>query len=213
MRLNVNQLSLILASQSPRRKELLGMLNIPFQIKVAHDEEIGNEDNPQALAMELAFQKAEATLRDFKKENFKGPGLIVGADTIVELEKTIYGKPQDREEAKRFLLELSGKTHLVTTGVALILSGEGVDEDQEHRFYVSTEVTFSEISPYLLESYLNTNEWADKAGAYGIQGSALSFVQEIRGSYSNVVGFPLAKFVSELQDFLQTSSIDQLPWK
>lgn len=207
MRLNVNQLSLILASQSPRRKDLLGMLNLPFQIKVSHCEEISEETNPQSLAIDLALQKAHAS-----RENLNlGQGhLIVGSDTVVELENRIYGKPKNREEAEKFLKELAGKTHQVTTGVALVFPEE--EDVSVHTFSVATKVTFTEISSFLLEHYLKTNEWADKAGAYGIQASALSFIKEIRGSYSNVVGFPLAEFVEELKSFLGVESLDQVKW-
>jgi septum formation protein len=187
--MEVNNFVLILGSQSPRRKELLSWLNIEYKIITADIEEISKEKTPSNIAIDIAIQKARAVFKKCEKEN----NFIVSADTIVVLNDKIFGKPKDVKDAKNILTELSGKTHQVITGVCFIYNG------REHCFYDQTDVTFNIISPQLLQNYLNTNDSLDKAGAYGIQGPGLTFISKINGSYSNVVGFPLDKVISELQ--------------
>lgn len=190
--------SLILASNSPRRKELLGWLDIPFKVVGSNIEEHSDEDNPTDLAIDLAIQKGEAVWKGLNKEDDQYP-LMVSSDTIVVLGKRVYGKPRSREEAKEMLLSLSGKEHKVITSIYIkarsIKSGEVILK----KFAVETDVTFSQISEDILEPYLDSEESMDKAGAYGIQGKGLLFVESLKGSYSNVVGFPLAEFIEELR--------------
>jgi septum formation protein len=190
---------LVLGSQSPRRKELLGWLNIPFEIVTADLDEISHEKDPSDIAIDLASQKAHAvkTKIDFAKHPF-----IISSDTIVVLDNKIYGKPKDVNEARIILSELSDKTHLVITGVSFYFFDPQTQKMREHLFYDSTEVTFNEITPDLMENYLATKDSLDKAGAYGIQGPSLTFISNVNGSYSNVVGFPLDKIVSELKIIL-----------
>lgn len=192
--MDLNKYKLVLGSQSPRRKELLGWLNINFQIKSVDLAEISHETDPEEVAMDIAHQKGKAVFDSYGAEENV---FVISSDTIVVLENKIYGKPKDREDAKKILSELSDRTHFVITGVTFLFrNDEG--KVREHRFYDQTDVTFNEITPDLMENYLNTNDSLDKAGAYGIQGPSLTFISKVNGSYSNVVGFPLDKVVSEL---------------
>lgn len=184
---------LVLGSQSPRRKELLSWLNIPFIIKTADLDEVSLEEEPKEVAMDLALQKARAVESHLSIAN----AFIVASDTIVVLGNTIYNKPKDRADARRILLELAGKTHQVITGVCFHFT-DHQGKKREHRFYDETLVTFDEIDEVTLENYLNTNDSLDKAGAYGIQGPSLTFIANVNGSYSNVVGFPLNRVKEEM---------------
>lgn len=187
--------TLILGSQSPRRKELLSWLNIPFKILTADLDEVSKETHSEKIAMDIASQKATAVLG--KIVSLERP-FIISSDTIVVLNNSLYGKPKDKEDARRILQELSGKTHEVITGVSFYFLDPNTKKMREHLFYDSTEVTFSNITDDLMEHYLATGDSLDKAGAYGIQGPSLTFITKVNGSYSNVVGFPLDKIVSEL---------------
>jgi len=180
-----------LASGSPRRKELISHLGIPFIVKPSHIEEITEETRPKEVALDLAKKKGDDVFSKLNSDNF----LVVSSDTLVTLEGRIYGKPKDKTEAKTILLELSGKTHEVHTGVYIR------DNDKNSSFVVSTKVRFASIDEDLLLPYLDTEESLDKAGAYGIQGAGLTFIESIEGSYSNVVGFPLYEFIQELKKF------------
>lgn len=188
---------LVLASQSPRRKELLGYLNLPFEILPSHENEENNEKDPVKHSQQIALLKANsiAQKNQFKKSEKSIP-VIVGADTIVVLEGQIFGKPSDKNAARLMLQKMSGKTHDVYTSVVILC------EERQRIFSVKTQVTFDHISADLLEKYLDTGDSLDKAGSYGIQGGALSFISRIEGSYSNVVGFPLSDFAQELSHFL-----------
>jgi septum formation protein len=187
-----NLYQLVLASQSPRRKELLNYLNIPFKILVADILEESNEKDPSLFALDIAKQKACAI--DKNKKQF-----IISSDTIVTLGDVIYGKPKNREDAKRILLELSGKKHFVITAVCFYYFDQN-GKEKTHLFYDRTEVEFDKIDLQRLENYLNTNDSLDKAGAYGIQGPSLTFISRVNGSYSNVVGFPLNLVIRELEN-------------
>lgn len=185
---------LILGSQSPRRKQLLSWIDIPFEIVTADLDEISNETIPSEIAMDLALQKGRCV---FDKVSESGNSFVVASDTIVVLDNVLYGKPKDKEEAKAILMKLSGKTHQVLTGVCFIYNDSN-GKRVEHAFYDLTDVTFAEISERLLENYIATGDSLDKAGAYGIQGPSLTFISDLKGSYSNVVGFPLDKIIKEL---------------
>lgn len=187
--------NLILGSQSPRRKELLSWLNIPFKIITADLAEISEENTSENIAMDIASQKAHAVYEQAK--HIERP-FIISSDTIVVLNQKLYGKPKDKADAKVILSELSGKTHEVITGVSFLFIDQNTKKLREHLFYDFTEVTFNDINNDLMENYLATGDSLDKAGAYGIQGPGLTFISKINGSYSNVVGFPLDKIVGEL---------------
>lgn len=203
MELDKKKLSLILGSQSPRRKELLSWLNLPFTILVSDLEEISNEIEPTAITLDLASQKAHAVFEKLPEKFSKtAHPFIISSDTIVVLDRKIYGKPKDKNEARAILTRLSNRTHEVVSGVSFLFKDLSSGIVREHLFYDSTEVTFNEITPDLMELYISTGDSLDKAGAYGIQGPGLTFISKVNGSYSNVVGFPLDKVVSELKIIL-----------
>ncbi len=169
-------MELILASNSPRRKELLSKLNYPFTVIPSIGEELSTARLPVDVAKELANRKA---LEVFKTH----PNcVVIGCDTVVELDGQLLGKPKDEKDATQMLTALGGKTHLVHTGVC-ILHKMGV-----WLFSDTTKVTFASLSQKQIADYVATGSPLDKAGAYGIQDSG--FVCEIDGSYDNVVGFP-----------------------
>lgn len=175
-------MELILASKSPRRRELLDMLGVDYRVEPATINEGIDIKNPERLVKELALQKAMAV-------SAKNPeDYILAADTVVYLED-ILGKPKDAKKAYEMLSFLSGKTHRVYTGVALVSK----DNNFVKVFAEMTEVDFRLIRPKEIEDYIGTKEPLDKAGAYGIQGFGGVFVTAIRGSYHNVVGLPLAQ--------------------
>jgi septum formation protein len=189
------KMTLILGSQSPRRKELLSWLNVSFTIVTADLAEVSHETDPDNVAVDLASQKAHAVFE--KVKNLDHP-FVIASDTIVVLGEKIYGKPKDKAEARSILYELSDKTHQVITGVSFLFKEPLTERVREHTFFDSTEVTFNEISGELMDNYIATGDSLDKAGAYGIQGPSLTFISKVNGSYSNVVGFPLDKVVTEL---------------
>lgn len=176
---------LYLASGSPRRKELLAQIGVPFQVvSVAVDESWGPGEDPLAYVRRLAADKAAAGLRVLQAQGVTAP-VVLGADTAGVLEGEILGKPCHREDAIAMLLRMSGRTHQVLTGIALA-TGAGVQVAHS-----CTDVTFRTLSEAEAAAYWNTGEPADKAGAYGIQGFGAVFVARIEGSYTGVVGLPL----------------------
>ena len=187
----------ILASGSPRRKELFERMGIAFSIIKSDEEEVITKTLPEEVVIELAGQKARAVADRIVETDFsKEETLIVGADTVVVSEGRILGKPKDEEDARTILMSLSGKEHFVYTGVsALFLDKTGrIIEDKSFSFADETSVL---MYPFMEEealAYIRTGEPMDKAGAYGIQGIGTCLVKEIRGSYENVMGFPMASF-------------------
>ncbi len=196
---------LILASGSPRRKELLSHLEIPFEIVVSDIEEVSEHRDPIAFGEDIARAKGEAVCSElaaregFSKRFFP---LVVAADTLVALREKIYGKPKHIDEAREILRELAGETHQVVTSVFMARLDLESKSWEKRVFSVSTMVTFKDMSDDILSAYLATGDCLDKAGAYGIQKQGLTFVDKLEGSYSNVVGFPLSDFVDELRAFL-----------
>lgn len=190
---------LVLGSQSPRRKELISWLDIPFQIVTSDVEEVSNKTTPQDFCEDIARLKGDDV---WSKVNNKS-ALVVSSDTIVCIESEILGKPKNKDDARKMLLKLSGSKHKVITSVYLKTNYK------THTFSVISEVTFDKIDPQTLEHYIASNESLDKAGAYGIQGKGLVFISHLEGSYSNVVGFPLSHFVDELCGFLKISKEDK----
>lgn len=175
---------IILASASPRRKELLRQARIPFIIHPsAVDEDVEMSGGPAEKAETLAYMKA-------KEVADKNPGgLVLGADTIVVLDGVIYGKPADDSEAYSMLSSLSGRDHSVITGVALIDSAKGIVK-KSHEL---TSVRFAKLTPEEISYYISTGEPQGKAGAYAVQGIGAMLVEDIKGCYTNVVGLPLMK--------------------
>lgn len=174
--------TLVLASGSPRRRELLGLLGLPFIVQPSAYEEVmpARHENPAALASELALHKAQDVARGRPGE------WVLGADTIVALDDRLYGKPTDSADAVRMLTELSGQTHAVITGVCVVQPSGAV-----HTFAETTEVTFRALAEGEVAAYVATGEPLDKAGAYAIQGIGGLLISGIRGDYPNVVGLPL----------------------
>ena len=198
---------LVLASQSPRRKELLSHLGIKFEVIVSDINEDREAPNPIQYVQDLANEKGAAILSLLRQtKRFENP-LVVAADTTVVLGKKIFGKPASREEAGQMLQELSNRSHIVFTAVSI------QSFETSHVFCDQTEVEFGPITPDLLEIYLATGESLDKAGAYGIQGAGLMFIKAVRGSYSNVVGFPLDRFIIELIKFLHVGNANEKTWR
>lgn len=190
------KIKLILASSSPRRKELLGHLQIPFEIMTKNVVEESHHLDPVDFSRHISQMKGEAVFKERSDDC-----LVVSADTIVCLGSKIYGKPSGVDEARTFLSELSGKTHSVFTAVTLNLMYH--KKRSSLSFVEESRVTFNVITPPLMELYLSTKDSLDKAGAYGIQGPSLTFISKVDGDYANVVGFPLSRFVIECESFLK----------
>jgi len=191
-----SKIKLILASSSPRRKELLGHLQLPFEIIIKNIPEESHYKDPVNFSKHIAQMKGEAV---FKERT--DTCLVISADTIVCLGTKIYGKPADEQEARVFLTDLAGKTHSVFTAVTMNLKFG--NDRRSHSFVEETKVTFNNIHPELMDRYIITKDSLDKAGAYGIQGPSLTFISKVEGDYANVVGFPLSRFVLECASFLK----------
>ncbi|WP_227936712.1 Maf family protein [Alkalihalobacillus deserti] len=180
--------SFILASGSPRRKELLQQAHYSFEIQTSTVEEKVEEGlTPAEVVEQLAFQKAKNVWLQNKDM------IVLGADTVVAFGDLILGKPRDEQDAKVMLQSLSGQTHSVYTGVA-ICSAEGIET-----FFEKTDVKFYSLSDEDIAMYLRSKEPFDKAGSYGIQGFGAYLVKQIIGDYYTVVGLPLAKTMRELR--------------
>lgn len=184
----------ILASASPRRKELLQQIGMEFEVIPACGEEIMHFTKPQEVVMDLSRQKAEEIAKSRVKESV--PEIIIGADTVVSFEEKILGKPKDTEDAYRMISMLQGQTHKVYTGVTLLLRTEAGEKD--HSFYEETEVVMYPMTEEERNWYVGTSEPYDKAGGYGIQGKCAIFIKKIQGDYNNVVGLPVARIYQEL---------------
>lgn len=176
---------IILASQSPRRQELLKLITNDFEIKVSNvDESLPSGISPKNAVLYLSKIKAEP----FKNDS----DIIIGADTVVALDGKILGKPKNEENAREMLRFLSGKAHSVFTGVTVIKG------DIAKSFAVETKVKFFDLTDEEIDEYIKTGESADKAGAYGIQGYGSLLVEKIDGDYFNVVGLPVSRLAREL---------------
>lgn len=181
---------IILASASPRRKELLSTAGLEFTVEVADVEEAIDENaTPDGVVMSLALQKAQAVAQA------DPTATVIGADTVVVLDGEILGKPENEQNAIEMLTALSGRSHTVYTGVAII-NGEKVKN-----FCEATQVEFFPLTEDEIRSYVATGEPMDKAGAYGIQGKGCVLVRKIDGDYFNVVGLPVSRVCRELRDF------------
>lgn len=188
--------SFILASASPRRRDLLGSAGFVFDVDASEVPETPRlGEGAVAYARRMARDKSEAVRRRRLAASDNRP--VLAADTVVVLGGHILEKPRDRTEARAMLSALSGRTHRVVTAVCLC---DGAAPTRT--FEVATEVRFRMLDDEDIEAYLLTDEWRDKAGAYGIQGRAASLVLSVRGSYTNVVGLPLAETVEALKGVL-----------
>lgn len=187
---NLNNYNIILASQSPRRQELLSGLNIPFEVQVIDTDETYPK---QLVGVDIPMYLAEKKADEFK-DKMKENTLLITADTIVWHEGKVFGKPVDKADAARMLKALSGKTHQVITGVCIC------DIKRRKTFHVISEVRFSRLTAAEIEYYLTNYEPYDKAGSYGVQ-EWIGYigVEHIDGSYFNVMGLPIQRLYSELK--------------
>lgn len=184
-------MEIILASKSPRRREILENTKVKFSIKDSNiDEVILENETPTETVMRLAYEKALNVANDNKN------ALVIGADTIVVINGTILGKPKDEAQALDMIKLLSGKTHNVITGFAMI----NLNNDKKVIDYELSTVTFKELSEQSMKDYIQTKESLDKAGAYGIQGYGALLVKEIQGDYFNIVGLPISKISDCLKE-------------
>lgn len=189
---------MILASASPRRKEIMDLMGLTFSVIPSHCEEIITETEPAKIVMELSRQKAEDVASAMEAGD-----LVIGSDTIVALDHQILGKPHSREEAFQMLSSMSGRVHHVYTGVTLLRCGDpscGLNE-KKMTFYEQTEVHVAAMTPEEINAYLDLGEYKDKAGAYGIQGRFAPYITGINGDYYNVMGLPAAALYRSLKDF------------
>ncbi len=185
---------LVLASASPRRKELLSQIGLDFIVCPSDAEEVITKTVPAEIVMELAKTKAEAIWQKTEQENC----IVLGADTIVVKDDEILGKPKDDQDAARMIQMLQGNVHQVYTGVCFYYREEGTDIEKCHLFYGCTDVQVAPMSLQEIETYLQQGEHRDKAGAYGIQGFFERYIEGIRGDYANVVGLPVGLVYREL---------------
>ncbi len=177
---------IILASASPRRRELLAQAGFEFEVVTSDvDEVVDPSLTPDKLVMSLARQKAQAVAQN------RADCAVIGSDTVVVLDGKVLGKPRDEADAVRMLESLSGRKHEVYTGVCIAFAGE------THCFFERTSVNFCELDGEQIKAYVATGEPMDKAGAYGIQGKGCVLVEGIEGDYFNVVGFPVSRFCRE----------------
>lgn len=190
---NINDLKVVLASASPRRKELLALIVNEYDICPADcDETLPEGIKAQEAVEYLSLIKNKAAL-SLCGENC----LVISADTVVAVDDDILGKPVDKEDARRMITLLSGREHQVFTGVTLSLNGEF------KTFSEKTDVVFYELSEDEIESYISSDEPYDKAGSYGIQGKAGLLVKSVNGDYYNVVGLPVARLKREIMAFIE----------
>ena len=192
---------IVLASGSPRRKELLRQVGLSFEICPAKGEEVMKGENPEEIVKELATQKAFEVYRRYVEEGCieKEKKVFIGADTVVAYEGKILGKPMDEADAYEMIEMLQGKKHQVHTGVCVIVAEEKKEAVIES-FASTTQVEVYPMSKADILDYIETKEPMDKAGAYGIQGYFAQYIKGIEGDYANVVGLPVGRLCKLLRD-------------
>jgi len=184
---------IILASGSPRRKELLELIGVEFKIITSNKEEVITSTNPEEVVKELSMMKAEDVAA-----GVNGPAIILGADTVVAHGGRILGKPKDKEDAFRMIRSFAGEEHYVYTGVCIIKK-EADGSVKKISFAEGTKVTVYPMTDEEIERYVASNEPMDKAGAYAIQGLFAPYIKGIEGDYYNIVGFPIAGIYQRLK--------------
>ena len=190
-------MKIILASASPRRKELLKQIGMSFKTMPSIKEEKITKNTPEEIVEELSYQKAVdicGQLGDSMKEDF----VVIGADTIVSIWGEIMGKPADKEDACEMLSKLQGKSHQVYTGVTLAWKYKDTPA-MFHTFNECSDVTVYPMTEEDIESYVNSGEPMDKAGAYAVQGKFAAYIQGICGDYNNIVGLPIGRVYQEMK--------------
>lgn len=190
-------MKIILASASPRRRELLTQIGLTFEIQVSDVEEKVTTTVPCEVVQELSRQKAEAVLEACVKPQDEAL-LVIGADTIVACDGQILGKPKDEQDAARMLRMLSGRSHEVYTGVTFAYTGTN---REIYSFYEATTVHFAPMTDEEIQTYVSTKDPMDKAGSYGIQGLCARYITGIEGDYNNVVGLPVGRVYQELKRY------------
>lgn len=188
--------TIILASGSPRRKELLNQIGISFTVNPSKKEEKVTTNIPSEVVRELSYQKA----MDIAEQSSEG-SVVIGADTVVAYEGKILGKPKDRTDAQNMLRMLAGNTHSVYTGVTIIKKEN--NRFLEEIFYKETRVTMARMSEEEIETYVDSKEPMDKAGSYAIQGKCAAFIEKIDGDYYNVVGLPICEVYHRLKKYME----------
>lgn len=198
------EMKVILASGSPRRRELLAQIGIEFDVMVSDASEDSAESEPEVLVQELSGIKAGAVYDELIAEGMAGEDFIViGADTVVAYRGRILGKPRTENEAKEFLDMIQDDTHEVYTGVTLLRHVRGKQTVEAKKFCEETKVHFAAMSNAEIDEYVSTGDCMDKAGAYGIQGLCARYIRGIEGDYNNVVGLPVARLYFEIKEWLQ----------
>jgi len=193
---------LILGSASPRRQELLRQLGMDFEVILPEiDEQRQDREAPAAYVRRNSKEKALAVLKTLASHPAEKPVLVISADTVVTIDDQVLEKPESTDIARQMLQSLSGRSHQVITAFCLA-ARSAVREPLIYNEVVRTKVEFRNLQPSELERYLATGESLDKAGAYGIQGTGGIFVRRIEGSYTNVVGLPMAELCEAIQDFV-----------
>lgn len=187
---------LVLASGSPRRKELLQSIGLNFSVIASNIDESLAERDPRKFVIELSLAKARDVASKIQAD-LKERTLVLGSDTIVVLDQQILGKPDTSEHAYEMLMQLSGKAHQVYTGVSVVDLPDG----EEASICQSSSVIFRKLDPQEARFYANSEEPMDKAGAYALQGTAAAFVDKVDGCYSNIIGLPLPETVKLLRKF------------
>ncbi len=183
---------LILASASPRRREILALSGLPFEVRAGSGEEQAHGTDPEEIVKELSAGKAAEALKGAEDGD-----IVIGADTVVSLFGAVLGKPKDEADARSMLRRLQGRAHQVYTGVTVWRKGTG----KICTFAERTTVHVGSMSDREIREYIETGEPMDKAGAYGIQGRFAVYVQRIEGDYQNVVGLPLARLYGYLKEY------------
>ena len=184
----------VLASGSPRRKELLEQMGVSFEIVTSQCEELITSTNPEDVVKELSKMKAE----DVAKE-IQAPAIILGADTVVAHNGRILGKPKDKEDAIQMISSFAGQEHYVYTGVSIIIKEENGNEEIIS-FAEGTKVVVYPMTEQEILDYVESGECNDKAGSYAIQGLFAPYIKEIEGDYYNIVGFPIARIYQRLKE-------------
>ena len=207
------KVKIILASASPRRKQLLEDEGVEFEVRVPQtpiDEELEPDllNNPPEAVKKLAEKKAGAIIQEILAEDFTGMAAVIGADTVVALDNEIYGKPRSISDAKHILRSLSGRTHQVHTGVSVWLVSAPTVEDVSlgFRTFVDTSsVTFKQLSDEEIDAYIKKGESFDKAGAYAIQGQGSILVQSYEGALDNIIGLPAKRLIEEFAEIFEAA--------
>lgn len=206
---------IILASASPRRKELLEQVGLPFEVMTSHVEERISSARPDRVVEELSCQKAEAVAEALElsrpacpEEGREKGLLVIGADTVVALDGAILGKPADREDAVTMLERLQGRGHEVYTGVTLLYRAAGASEWVRSCFHERSRVYFFPMTRAEISEYVQTGDPMDKAGAYGIQGLCARYISGIEGDYNNVVGLPVGRLYQEIKELYHEKGSD-----